>query len=121
MVLQIAREGDPVQRMLFVVRGHLQSSQVLRDGLKSCCMLGPGNFTGDELLSWCLRRPFIERLPLSTSTLVTLETTEAFGLEAEDVKYVTQHFRYKGMRVIFFLGTKGRRFLSLFMNDVLIM
>ncbi|XP_024024894.1 cyclic nucleotide-gated ion channel 4 [Morus notabilis] len=90
----ITREGDPVQRMLFVVRGHLQSSQVLRDGLKSCCMLGPGNFSGDELLSWCLRRPFIERLPPSSSTLVTLETTEAFGLEAEDVKYVTQHFRY---------------------------
>ena len=80
--------------MLFVVRGHLQSSQVLRDGVKSCCMLGPGNFSGDELLSWCLRRPFIERLPPSSSTLVTLETTEAFGLEAEDVKYVTQHFRY---------------------------
>nr|KYP58831.1 Cyclic nucleotide-gated ion channel 4 [Cajanus cajan] len=90
----ITREGDPVQRMLFVVRGHLQSSQVLRDGVKSCCMLGPGNFSGDELLSWCLRRPFIERLPPSSSTLVTLETTEAFGLEAQDVKYVTQHFRY---------------------------
>ncbi|GMN29577.1 hypothetical protein TIFTF001_046355 [Ficus carica] len=79
--------------MLFVVRGHLQSSQVLRDGLKSCCMLGPGNFSGDELLSWCLCRPFIERLPPSSSTLVTLKTTEAFGLEAEDVNYVTQHFR----------------------------
>ncbi|CAK9160189.1 unnamed protein product [Ilex paraguariensis] len=90
----ITREGDPVQRMLFIVRGHLQSSQVLRDGVKSCCMLGPGNFSGDELLSWCLRRPFIERLPPSSSTLITLETTEAFGLEAEDVKYVTQHFRY---------------------------
>ncbi|XP_073312733.1 cyclic nucleotide-gated ion channel 4-like [Primulina huaijiensis] len=90
----ITREGDPVQRMVFIVRGHLQSSQVLRDGLKSCCMLGPGNFSGDELLSWCLRRPFIERLPPSSSTLVTLETTEAFGLEADDVKYVTQHFRY---------------------------
>ncbi|KAE8680166.1 Cyclic nucleotide-gated ion channel 4 [Hibiscus syriacus] len=90
----ITREGDPVQRMLFVVRGHLQSSQVLRDGVKSCCMLGPGNFSGDELLSWCLRRPLIERLPPSCSTLVTLETTEAFSLEAEDVKYVTQHFRY---------------------------
>ncbi|KAL6199233.1 hypothetical protein ACLB2K_029019 [Fragaria x ananassa] len=90
----ITREGDPVQRMLFVVRGHLQSSQVLRDGVKSCCMLGPGNFSGDELLSWCLRRPFIERLPPSSSTLITLETTEAFSLEAEDVKYVTQHFRY---------------------------
>ncbi|KAF9594888.1 hypothetical protein IFM89_035049 [Coptis chinensis] len=90
----ITREGDPVQRMLFVVRGHLQSSQVLRDGVQSCCMLGPGNFSGDELLSWCLRRPFIERLPPSAFTLVTLETTEAFGLEAEDLKYVTQHFRY---------------------------
>jgi hypothetical protein len=45
-------------------------------------MLGPGNFSGDELLSWCLKRPFIERLPPSSSTLVTLETTEAFaGME----------------------------------------
>ncbi|XP_038982156.1 cyclic nucleotide-gated ion channel 4-like [Phoenix dactylifera] len=90
----ITREGDPVQRMLFIVRGHLQSSQALRNGIMSCCMLGPGNFSGDELLSWCLRRPFIERLPPSSSTLVTLETTEAFSLEAGDVKYVTQNFRY---------------------------
>ncbi|KAK9156090.1 hypothetical protein Sjap_003570 [Stephania japonica] len=90
----IMKEGDPVERMLFVVRGHLQSSQILRDGVTSCCMLGPGNFSGDELLSWCLRRPFNERLPPSSSTLVTTETSEAFGLEAEDVKYVTQHFRY---------------------------
>ncbi|RWV88441.1 hypothetical protein GW17_00049467, partial [Ensete ventricosum] len=94
LVRQIAREGDPVRRMLFIVRGHLQSSQALRDGIRSCCMLGPGNFSGDELLSWCLRRPFVERLPPSSSTLVTLEATEAFGLEAADVKYVTQHFRY---------------------------
>nr|GMD54887.1 cyclic nucleotide-gated ion channel 4 [Ipomoea batatas] len=90
----ITREGDPVKRMLFIVRGHLQSSQHLRDGVKSCCMLGPGNFSGDELLSWCLRRPFVERLPPSSFTLTTLETTEAFGLDAQDVKYVTQHFRY---------------------------
>ncbi|KAM0838676.1 hypothetical protein ACQ4PT_060837 [Festuca glaucescens] len=90
----IVREGDAVRRMLFIVRGHLQSSQVLRNGATSCCMLGPGNFSGDELLSWCLRRPFLERLPASSSTLVTLESTEAFGLEAADVKYVTQHFRY---------------------------
>lgn len=55
-------------------------------------MLGPGNFGGDELLSWCVRKPFIDILPPSSSTLITLEATEAFGLEAEDVKYVTQHF-----------------------------
>ncbi|XP_057506322.1 cyclic nucleotide-gated ion channel 4-like isoform X2 [Actinidia eriantha] len=90
----ITKEGEPVQLMIFIVRGHLQSRQVLRDGVQSCCMLGPGNFSGDELLSWCLRRPFVDCLPSSSSTLITLETTEAFGLEAEDVKYVTQHFRY---------------------------
>ena len=83
-----------MKRMLFIVRVHLQSSQVLRNGAESCCMLGPGNFSGDELLSWCLRRPFLERLPASSSTLTTLESTEAFGLDAADVKYVTQHFRY---------------------------
>nr|GMD58037.1 cyclic nucleotide-gated ion channel 4-like isoform X1 [Ipomoea batatas] len=94
LCLDLVRQGDPVKRMLFIVRGHLQSSQHLRDGVKSCCMLGPGNFSGDELLSWCLRRPFVERLPPSSFTLTTLETTEAFGLDAQDVKYVTQHFRY---------------------------
>lgn len=78
--------------MLFIVRGHLQCNQVLRSGINSCFMLGPGNFSGDELLSWCVRKPFIEILPPSSSTLISLEATEAFGLEAEDVKYVTQHF-----------------------------
>ncbi|KAK8947023.1 Cyclic nucleotide-gated ion channel 4 [Platanthera zijinensis] len=99
----VMREGDPVQRMIFIVRGHLQSSQLLREGLQSSCMLGPGNFTGDELLTWCLRRPFVEQLPPSSSTLVTLETAEAFGLEAADVKYVTQHFRHT------FLNDRVRR------------
>ncbi|CAL9191808.1 unnamed protein product [Musa hybrid cultivar] len=88
------REGDPVQKMLFVVRGHLQSSQVLRDGVKSYCTLGPGNFSGDELLSWCLRRPSVDRLPPSSSTLVAVEPTEAFGLDVADLRYVTQHFRH---------------------------
>ncbi|XP_039814068.1 cyclic nucleotide-gated ion channel 4-like [Panicum virgatum] len=90
----IVREGDPVRRMLFIVRGHLQSSQALRTGATSRCTLGPGNFSGDELLSWCLRRPFLERLPASSSTLATLESTEAFGLDAADVRYVTRNFRY---------------------------
>ncbi|GLJ12938.1 hypothetical protein SUGI_0201150 [Cryptomeria japonica] len=92
---KILREGDPVQRMLYIVRGHLQSSQRLSKGLVSTCMLGPGNFCGDELLSWCLRKPFLERLPPSSATFTSLEATEAFGLDAQDLKYVTEHFRYK--------------------------
>ena len=99
----IIKEGDQVKRMLFVVRGHLQSSQELRDGVKSSCTLGPGNFSGDELLSWCMRRPFLHRLPPSSSTLKTIESVEAFGLDADDVMYVTRHFRHT------FVSEKVRR------------
>lgn len=82
--------------MLFIVRGHMQSSYRLRHNNRtSICMLGPGNFCGDELISWCLSRPLHNSLPVSTATLTTLDVTEAFGLEAEDLKYITEHFRYK--------------------------
>ncbi|KAG1341983.1 hypothetical protein COCNU_05G002120 [Cocos nucifera] len=92
---RIIREGDPVQRMVFIVQGHLQSSQKLSEGMVATCMLGPGNFLGDELLSWCLRRPFIDRLPASSATFVCVEPTEAFGLDAHHLLYITEHFRYK--------------------------
>ncbi|XP_031490972.1 cyclic nucleotide-gated ion channel 2 isoform X2 [Nymphaea colorata] len=92
---KIIREGDPVQRMVFIVQGHLESVQSLSKGMLGTCKLGPGNFLGDELLSWCLRRPFVERLPPSSATFISLEPTEAFGLDAADLKYITEHFRYK--------------------------
>ncbi|KAG1366800.1 hypothetical protein COCNU_13G005900 [Cocos nucifera] len=92
---KIIREGDPVQRMVFIVRGHLQSSQKLSKGMVATCRLGPGNFLGDELLSWCLRRPFIDRLPASSATFACVEPTEAFGLDACHLRYITEHFRYK--------------------------
>lgn len=93
--MQIIREGDPVQRMVFIVKGHLKSYQSLSKGKVATCMLGPGNFLGDELFSWCLRRPFIDRLPASSETFICAEPTEAFGLDANDLRYITDHFRYK--------------------------
>ncbi|XP_038989982.1 cyclic nucleotide-gated ion channel 2-like isoform X1 [Phoenix dactylifera] len=92
---KIIREGDPVQQMVFIVRGHLQSSQKLSKGKVATCKLGPGNFLGDELLSWCLRRPFMDRLPASSATFVCVEPTEAFGLDACHLRYITEHFRYR--------------------------
>ncbi|KAG0479063.1 hypothetical protein HPP92_013782 [Vanilla planifolia] len=58
-------------------------------------MLGAGGFFGDELLSWCLRRPFLDRLPASSATFVCTEPTQAFGLDAPHLRYITEHFRYK--------------------------
>ncbi|XP_014497841.1 cyclic nucleotide-gated ion channel 2 [Vigna radiata var. radiata] len=92
---KIIREGDPVPRMVFIVRGRMKRSQSLSKGMVASSILEPGGFLGDELLSWCLRRPFIDRLPASSATFVCLESVEAFGLDAEHLRYITDHFRYK--------------------------
>ncbi|XP_027154092.1 cyclic nucleotide-gated ion channel 2-like [Coffea eugenioides] len=92
---KITREGDPVQRIVFIVRGRVKSHQGLSKGMVATSILEPGGFLGDELLSWCLRRPFIERLPASSATFTCLESTEAFALYAHDLRYITDHFRYK--------------------------
>ncbi|GAB2299258.1 Cyclic nucleotide-gated ion channel 2 [Dionaea muscipula] len=92
---KIMREGDPVQRMIFIVRGRIKRGQSLSKGVVATSIVEPGGFLGDELLSWCLRRPFLHRLPASSATFMCLESTEAFGLDAYDLRYITEHFRYK--------------------------
>ncbi|KAI4352515.1 hypothetical protein L6164_006758 [Bauhinia variegata] len=92
---KIIREGDPVRQMVFIVRGHIKRHQSLSKGLVATSMIEAGGFLGDELLSYCLRRPFIDRLPASSATFVCIESTEAFGLDAENLKYIADHFRYK--------------------------
>ncbi|XP_050227812.1 cyclic nucleotide-gated ion channel 2 [Mercurialis annua] len=92
---KIIREGDPVQRMIFIVRGRIKRNQSLSKGMVATSVLEPGGFLGDELLSWCLRRPFIDRLPASSATFVCLESIEAFGLDKHHLRYITDHFRYK--------------------------
>ncbi|XP_019157130.1 PREDICTED: cyclic nucleotide-gated ion channel 2 [Ipomoea nil] len=92
---KIIREGDPVQRVVFIVRGRVKSSQNLSKGVVATSILEPGGFLGDELLSWCLRRPFIDRLPASSATFTCIDSTEAFGLDANHLRFITDHFRYK--------------------------
>ncbi|KAJ7974842.1 putative Cyclic nucleotide-gated ion channel [Quillaja saponaria] len=96
---KILREGDPVQRTVFMVHGRVKRSQGLSRGFIATSMLEPGCFFGDELLSWCLRRPFIDRLPASSATFSCVQSIEAYGLEAHDLRYITDHFRYKFARV----------------------
>ncbi|VAI36935.1 unnamed protein product [Triticum turgidum subsp. durum] len=92
---KVIREGDPVQRMVFILQGRLRSTQPLTKGVVAECVLGAGSFLGDELLSWCLRRPFVDRLPASSATFECVEAAQAFCLDAPDLRYITEHFRYK--------------------------
>ncbi|KAJ7536533.1 hypothetical protein O6H91_12G072800 [Diphasiastrum complanatum] len=93
----IIREGEPVLRMLFILRGEVlavYNAASIKQAAHQV-RLKPGDFWGEELLSWCLHRPVINQLPLSSATLKCSDTAEAFGLEANDIMYVTQHLRSK--------------------------
>ncbi|KAF3433197.1 hypothetical protein FNV43_RR24299 [Rhamnella rubrinervis] len=92
---KIIREGDPVQRMMFIVRGCLSRRQGLSNGFQAISEVKPGGFMGDELLSWCLRLPAVDRLPSSSATFTCIESVEAFAIDAHQLRYIINHFRYK--------------------------
>ena len=91
----IVREGDPVTEMLFIIRGKLESSTTNggRTGFFNSIMLKPGDFCGEELLSWALHPKSSLNLPSSTRTVKALNEVEAFALRAEDLKFVANQFR----------------------------
>ncbi|RZC91107.1 hypothetical protein C5167_028939 [Papaver somniferum] len=91
----LLREGDPVNEMLFVIRGHLDSYTTNggRTGFFNSCSIGSGDFCGEELLTWVLDpRPSVI-LPSSTRTVKAIGEVEAFALSAEDLKFVASQFR----------------------------
>ncbi|KAL9314407.1 hypothetical protein ACSQ67_019859 [Phaseolus vulgaris] len=91
----IVREGDPVSEMLFIIRGRLDSCTTNggRTGFFNSIILRPGDFCGEELLSWALLPKSTINLPSSTRTVKALSEVEAFALRAEDLKFVANQFR----------------------------
>ncbi|KAL5201803.1 hypothetical protein ABZP36_036157 [Zizania latifolia] len=91
----ISREGDPVNEMLFIIRGKLESSTTNggRSNFFNSITLRPGDFAGEELLTWALLPKTNVHLPISTRTVRSLTEVEAFALRAEDLKFVSNQFR----------------------------
>jgi cyclic nucleotide gated channel len=91
----IVREGDPVTVMLFIIRGKLESSTTNggRTDFFNSITLRPGDFCGEELLTWALLPKSTVNLPSSTRTVKSLDEVEAFALQAEDLKFVANQFR----------------------------
>ncbi|KAK4750540.1 hypothetical protein SAY87_004022 [Trapa incisa] len=91
----VMQEGDPVNEMLFIIRGRLESSTTDggRLGFFNSITLRPGDFCGEELLTWALMPNPSLNLPLSTRTVRALSEVEAFALGAEDLKYVANQFK----------------------------
>lgn len=91
----LVREGDPVNAMLFIIRGQLDSYTTNggRTGFFNSCCIGSGDFCGEELLTWALDPRLSVTLPYSTRTVKAISEVEAFALIAEDLKFVASQFR----------------------------
>ncbi|CAN8233589.1 unnamed protein product [Cochlearia groenlandica] len=91
----IVREEDPVNEMLFVIRGRLESvtTDGGRSGFFNRGLLKENDFCGEELLTWALDPKAGSNLPSSTRTVTALTEVEAFALEAEELKFVASQFR----------------------------
>ncbi|KQK13981.1 hypothetical protein BRADI_1g13740v3 [Brachypodium distachyon] len=91
----IIREGDPVDQMLFIIRGLLESitTDGGRSGFYNRSLLQEGAFCGEELLTWALDPKSGVSLPSSTRTVMALSEVESFALHAEELKFVAGQFR----------------------------
>ncbi|XWS50990.1 hypothetical protein CRYUN_Cryun12cG0138200 [Craigia yunnanensis] len=93
----LVREGDPVNEMLFIIRGQLESSTINggRTGFFNSITLGPGDFYGEELLTWALIPTSSSslNLSLSTRTIKSLTEVKAFALRSRDLKFVAKQFK----------------------------
>ncbi|KAL5572092.1 hypothetical protein UlMin_021689 [Ulmus minor] len=93
----IVREGDPVDEMLFIMRGNLATMTTNggRTGFFNSVELKAGDFCGEELLTWALdpHSGSASNLPISTRTVEAKTEVEAFALTSEDLKFVASQFR----------------------------
>ncbi|KAF8400518.1 hypothetical protein HHK36_013817 [Tetracentron sinense] len=91
----LVREGDPVDQMLFIIRGRLESvtTDGGRSGFFNRSLLKEADFCGEELLTWALDPKSGSNLPSSTRTVKALTEVEAFALMAEELKFVASQFR----------------------------
>ncbi|OIT22521.1 cyclic nucleotide-gated ion channel 1 [Nicotiana attenuata] len=91
----IIREGDPVNEMLFLMRGTLLTITTNggRTGFFNSASLTAGDFCGEELLTWALDPHASSTLPASTRTVQAVIDVEAFALTADDLKFVAAQFR----------------------------
>ncbi|KAK7262008.1 hypothetical protein RIF29_28336 [Crotalaria pallida] len=98
----VVREGDPVNEMLFIIRGRLESitTDGGRSGFFNRGFLKEGDFCGDELLTWALDPNSIVSLPSSTRTVKAINVVEGFALEAEELKFVASQFRHLHSRQV---------------------
>ncbi|KAG7994679.1 hypothetical protein I3843_01G070700 [Carya illinoinensis] len=90
----IVREGDPVDEMLFIMRGKLFTLTTI-GGTPGCFFssyLKAGDFCGEEIFTWSLYPQSSAKFPISTRTVRALTEVQAYTLTLEDLRTLVSSF-----------------------------
>ncbi|CAN6581225.1 unnamed protein product [Malus baccata var. baccata] len=92
----IIREGEPLDRMLFITQGSVltyKTSSIGREsGSSSIIHLAKGKFYGEELIGWAATSTPFSGLPISDKTVKSHSKLEVFALVADDLRLVVSKF-----------------------------
>ncbi|CAN1751227.1 Cyclic nucleotide-gated ion channel 1 [Linum perenne] len=90
----IVREDDPVDEMIFILKGKLESVTTNGGmvGFFNAVYLKSGDFCGEEILTYVLTPNPVSSLGYSTRTVRAVTEVEAFALAADDLKLVASQF-----------------------------
>ncbi|KAL0283343.1 UNVERIFIED_CONTAM: Cyclic nucleotide-gated ion channel 1, partial [Sesamum radiatum] len=90
----IYREGDPVDEILFIMKGNILTTTTNGGGTSffNSVYLTAGDFCGEDLLIWALDPTSSSSLPISTRTVQAVKDVEAFCLMPDDLKRVMCQF-----------------------------
>ncbi|KAC9313685.1 hypothetical protein E3N88_46002 [Mikania micrantha] len=105
----LLREGDPTSVMFFIMHGHLDSYTTNggRSGFWNQCQIGPGDFCGEELLTWALDPRSTNLLPLSTRTVTSVADGSLAPVEDMGCLFIqTAWRRYKIRKLVRMLCAK---------------
>ncbi|XP_008242403.2 PREDICTED: cyclic nucleotide-gated ion channel 1-like [Prunus mume] len=88
----IVREGEPLDKMLFITQGTAWSYPTNASGSSAIKCLVKGDFYGEELLNWASELSSFSEFPKSTRIVKAHTKVEAFAIRANNLNIVVSTF-----------------------------
>ncbi|BBH08279.1 cyclic nucleotide gated channel 1 [Prunus dulcis] len=88
----IVREGEPLDKMLFITQGTAWSYPTSATGSSAIKCLVEGDFYGEELLNWASKLNSFSEFPYSTRVVKAHTKVEAFAIKANSLNIVVSKF-----------------------------
>ncbi|CAB4288265.1 unnamed protein product [Prunus armeniaca] len=88
----IVREGEPLDKMLFITQGTAWSYPTSATGSSAIKCLVKGDFYGEELLNWASKLNSFSEFPTSTRIVKAHTKVEAFAIKANSLNIVVSKF-----------------------------